>query len=453
MSEQINANADGYVNAITGVGTRRDPTTSTEYRPDPILGQLELESIFTGDGVGRRIVEMPAEDMLEPWLTVECEDEVAIGDALEVIGAQERTTEAAVWGRLYGGALVVFLLDDGGTLSTPLNINNIRRFVGMKVYDRFAVSLNPTTYPASDELRRLYNLPEMFDVTPANGGMQFQVHESRCYMVPGKRIPDRVKLMNGGWDHPVLQGAYAALQRYGTSQGYTANILKDFVLSILAVKDLTALLAAGKDDVVQRRLRLLDMSRSILNSLVIDADGETMTKSASSVAGLADILDRFAEHLSTSVSIPVAKLFGRAPGGLNSTGDFDNDSYNKMLGSERARTVTGLLERMIKLIFLAKDGPTGGKEPDAWSIRWNDFNPISEEKEAAIRKTVAETDDIYIGNGVLVAEEVAQSRFGSGAWSSDTQLIPGTERGLDDTTTEDEPDDPEGTSDTLPGGN
>ena len=54
-----------------------------------------------------------------------------------------------------------------------------------------------------------------------------------------------------------------------------------------------------------------------------------------------------------------------------------------------------------------------------------DFVPLwqnTEEQEANIRRTVAETDAIYINNGVLEPSEIALSRFGGSSWSMDTEI-------------------------------
>lgn len=422
---------DGYANILTGTGTRADPTVMNTFRPEPRLDPTMLEAIFESDGVGRRIVEMPAEDMTREWLTIAGEEGEAVLDVMEEIGAAEAVTEGATWARLYGGAVALFDLDDGLDHQDPINPARIRGVTGMQIYDRWAVSIPAgmaSFATAKDPRRRLAGISEYYTLQPHGGGMGFTVHESRLAFFPGKRIPLRQRRENLGWDDSVLQAVYAALTRYGMGLRYSENILRDFVQAVLAVNGLTSMIASGNEEVVRKRLELLDLSRSIINSMVIDAEGETYSKSSSTVSGLADILDRFAEHLATVTGIPVTKLFGRSAAGLNATGENDMRGYYDMLRGEQRRTLNPAVNMLVKLIYLSADGPTGGKEPEAWSIRWNSFYQPTEKETAETRKIVAETDAIYLDGGVLSQNEVAQSRFGQGAWSAETLLIEGTER-------------------------
>lgn len=418
---------DGYLNVITGVGAQRDPTTQTFYAPEPILTQQQLEAIFEGDGIGRRIVEMPAEEMCRGWFDVVGDEGEGVQDYLETLRMQQVFTDAAVWARLFGGSLVYLILEDGKDEQQPVDYKRIRKVVGAQVFDRWSVGFEPDR-PSKDPILRLMGRPEFYNLTPLGGGFPIKVHESRVAYIPGRRLTASRRQTNGGWDASVLQGAWTALQRHGTGMGYSSNILRDFVQSVLAVKDLTAMIAAGREDVVERRIRLLDVSRSILNTIILDAEGEEYTKQSSSVAGLADILDRFAETLSAAVGIPITKLFGKAPGGLNSTGEHDMRNYYDMLASEQNRMLDPLAETIVKMVFSAKDGPTSGREPKEWSVRWRSLDQPTQKETAELRKQVADTDKIYIDAGVLSSDEVAQSRFGQGEWTMETQLVEGTDR-------------------------
>lgn len=420
---------DGYINILTGVGGVQDPATSTTYRPDPRLTQGMLDIIFEGDGVGRRIVEGPAEEMTREWFHIEGDEGEAVIDVLEELGAAHCFTEASTWARLYGGAMVLFVVDDGKDFDQELIPENVREVIGMRVYDRWAITFESMSV-SRDPIKRLHGFPEFYTVQPPTAP-GFRCHESRLCHIPGKRLPERLRVQNQNWDASILQGCYTALQRYGVGLGYASAMMRDFVQSVLAVKDLSSLIAAGKDDVVRKRLRLLDLSRSILNTMVIDADGETYDKSMSSVAGVPDIMDRFAEHLCAVTGIPKTKLFGASAAGLNATGEGDDRNYRDFLAAEQKRTLGPLAEKLVQLVYASAEGPTSGKEPEEWSVVWNKIAQPSEKEVAELRKIVADTDKIYVDAGVLSPMEVAESRFGQGGWQMDTALIEGTERDED----------------------
>lgn len=431
---------DGYANIFTGLGTIRDVSTTTDFTREKRLNQFQLESIFEGDGVARRIVEGVAEDLCREWFTIDGDNGEEVLDILESLRAQQVFIEASTWSRLYGGAAVLFVVDDGTEgFEQPLVPEQLTKVLGIKAYDMYSVRREPT-YPLSeDPVKRLQGLPSMYLVSPIGVGdevMPFLAHESRIVRIPGKRLPERLRVSQlDGWDSSVLQGAYTSLVRYGASLGYSANILRDFVQAVLGVKNLSQILAAGNEHQVRTRLQLLDLSRSLLNVMVIDSDGETYDKKSNSIAGMPDMLDRFVEHLSGCTGIPVAKLTGRQPGGLQSTGIHDMAAYRDMLAGEQSRTLSPLAERLVELVYASSEGPA---EPEAWSVRWNSFHRPTDLEIAQLRKTQADMDKVYLDTGVLSPDEVAESRFGQGAWSMETQIDASTARSTEASITTEE---------------
>ena len=79
-----------------------------------------------------------------------------------------------------------------------------------------------------------------------------------------------------------------------------------------------------------------------------------------------------------------------------------------------------VLEKLIFYIMKSEYSSFNGVEPDNWSIQFTPLWQNTEEQEAVMRRTVAETDAIYIDRGVLDPTEVAVSRFGGDRWSMNT---------------------------------
>jgi len=420
--------SDGYANLLSGLSQTQDVAGRGYYRGSPLLDKMQLEQIFTGDGLGRKVVELAAEESLRQWMTIAGDDGQAVLDVMEAHGVQHRVTDAYVWARLYGGAAILRLLDDGGALDQPLNRRNLRRVLGHRVYDRHKLTWTSADLE-QDELSQNFGQPAFYTIQ-ATGMMARRVHVSRLCIIDGMRLPEDERQRNSGWGASVLQGVWDYLMRVGQSYGYSANIMRDFVQAVLSVNKLTEMLAAGQEDVVKQRMQILDLSRSILNTLLIDAENETYTKQASSVAGLSDLMDRFNEALCAVTGYPMTKLFGRSPAGMNATGDSDTRNYYDTLAAGQKAHLSPVMEEIVRDYYSAKEGPTRGVEPAAWSIKWNSLWQPTEAESAATRKLVAETDVAYVQNGVLTAEEVAESRFGQGEWQMETTLIAGAEREL-----------------------
>lgn len=419
-TQAVIANNDGWTNVMTGLMAAQDPARHTRMAPVAYLQENEVSAIFVGDGLGRRIVEMPAEEAVRPWFKIEGEEGGAVCDFFETMWLQRTITDAYVWARLYGGAGIVRLVADGQDLDQPMRTNSIQRVIGYRVYDRWRINWTSVQLQQDPNNPR-YGMPETYQITPINS-MPFTVHHSRISLIDGRRLPDNERARNNYWGASVLQGILEQLTRVGSSHGYANGIVRDFVQAVLGIKGLSDMFAAGQDDIVKKRIQLLDLSRSIMNMMVLDSDGEQYSKTASSIAGLAELLGKFEGMLSSVTGIPITKLYGSAPGGLNATGESDMRNFYDMLDSDRKDKLNGVLESMVREVYLSKEGPTRGVQPESWSIKWNSLWQMTDTETATLRKTVAETDAIYLDRSVLGPDEVGESRFGQGEWSMHTEI-------------------------------
>jgi hypothetical protein len=84
----------------------------------------------------------------------------------------------------------------------------------------------------------------------------------------------------------------------------------------------------------------------------------------------------------------------------------------------------------MKMIMLSKDGPTEGRLPESWRIKFNDLFELNEREKADVRARVAAVDGRYIQLGVLHPQEVADARYGGSEWSMELTLDPSLPREL-----------------------
>ncbi len=103
---------------------------------------------------------------------------------------------------------------------------------------------------------------------------------------------------------------------------------------------------------------------------------EVFTQMQINTSGLTDILQQQGEFLSLFTRIPVSKLFGQAPRGMNATGEFDSNNYNELIMSIQESKVRPLMEYCINIIQLHLWG-------DMDSDITFDFVPLGELNETA----------------------------------------------------------------------
>jgi phage-related protein (TIGR01555 family) len=210
------------------------------------------------------------------------------------------------------------------------------------------------------------------------------------------------------------------LRGVGTAYGGLELILDDFIQGVLTVKGLGAMIAAGNDDLIVRRMNIIDKSRHILNTAILD-EGESFEKHSSNVRGLADLVDRLVLALASVSEIPVTLLMGQSPAGLQATGNADIRFFYDKIAARQEDEIEPILKRLIHLLLLQKDKQIQGVESD-WNIIWRPLWQMTDAELGELHKQQAEADKIYLEFGVLTPDEVAKSRFGGDHYSIETEL-------------------------------
>jgi phage-related protein (TIGR01555 family) len=200
--------------------------------------------------------------------------------------------------------------------------------------------------------------------------------------------------------------------------------MTDFSQGILKIKDLAQSMAGnnktGTKNLTNRALAL-NMARSISRIMLIDAD-EEFSRDTVSLAGIAEMMEQFALRLAAAADMPVTLLMGQSPAGLNATGASDIRFFYDRVGAKQRKRLGPQLKRLIGLILKSEKGPTKGKEPEKWNIKFRSLYQMTELEKAQLRKTVAETDQIYINAQVLTPEEVTASAYGGSEWSMERTI-------------------------------
>lgn len=412
---------DDWMNILTGLGVSgMDKSVSNTFRVQRLMSYTDLSNLYLGEGMAKRIVDLIPDEMTRQWFTIPADTDGAIIEKMQDLNLKAELTNMLTWARLYGGCLAILGIDDGGELTDPVNEENIKDVNFIHLFDRFNVFWNTSDlYQDIDSPK--YGTPEYYNVTPYHGGPQFQVHESRCLIMQGELLPTRLMLLNQGWGSSVLQSCFAAIRNLASGYNSCANIIQDFVQTTIKVQNLADLVASGRDDLIVKRLQLLDTSRSVANTIILDSL-EEYSKEASSVSGIGDLLEHFALALSSHTGIPYTLLMGQSPAGLTATGDSDIRLFYDKIRSKQESELQPCLERVAYLIMKSSNGPTNGQEIDGWKIEFNPLWQMSASENAAYRLQIAQADQIYLSAGVLDPSEVAYSRFGSGVFSPETVI-------------------------------
>lgn len=411
---------DGWENLLTGLNDlSRDPRRqATSYAR--LMGYDEARVLYRGDDMAANVIDTPADDMTRKGWRVRCPDEVDTSEAIEGefkrLHTANRVKDAIRWMRAYGGSGILIGVNDGAGLNdliNPVNENAIRSVDYLTTLD--ARELQVVRY-YSNPLDEKFGQPEIYRINPWALGSPtiglVEVHESRIlrFCMP---VSARVDLVfNFGWGDSVLAKMYEVLRDFGLSWSSASALLGDFAVAIYKIRGLKEAIASNRSDLVIQRFKLMDMAKSILRGIVLDADGEDFERKSTTLAGLADLLDRICNRLAAAARMPVTKLIGQAPAGLNATGKGDQDNWDDMVAAQQKEFIEQPLLYLAKLICLAGQGPINAALPDNTAIEFEPLRQQSALEQAQTQQAAASADAQWVSSGVLSPEEISQSRFG-----------------------------------------
>ena len=415
---QINnaAHTDGWGNALVGLERSMDKRSRTTFDNFAVLTEDELGRMYVGDGLGRRVVDVVADDMVREWIDIEDDEKEVIPEMLENIGAEEAFSDALKWQRLYGGALIVVGAMDGQPLDAPLVSEKAKSIEWLKVVNMYDIDLTSSVWdsnPMSKTFGKI--LTYMIDFRTGTTGtvVRTPVHYTRCLAFFGESVPENIAYTEQKlryWGSSVLQPIWEQLRDMGGVMGSVANLMYELIIGKYKFANLSQIMAAGKEAQLITRMEIINASKSIINGVLLDSTDE-YTRDTANLSGISDVIDRFMMLLSGVTGIPLTRLFGRSPGGLNSTGEGDLSNYYDMVKAKQKTDLKRPLKELLGLLSVI----AGYAEPVSFK-----FNPLvqmtekeeyeMEKLEADTKRAQAETDKIYIDTGVLSPEEVSIAR-------------------------------------------
>lgn len=433
-ADQAISKVDGWANVLTGVGTlgasARDKRSGAAPNPQP-LSYSDALALYRSTDTGARIVDIPAEEMIRAgWdLRIPDDHETAekLGAKLDDLEASAKLLDLSKKVRAFGGAIALVGADDGSTnFALPLAEERIKSVKFLTVFDPSEVSVleYEGAIGSPDYGDPLFYAihPRVITASPTSPALLNRVHRSRVLLFRNPPISRLQANANAAFGDSIFDLTWRVIRDFDSAYSNSNALIEDFAQAVFKIKGLAEAIAADRSDVVKERLRIMDLSRSVLRAIALDADGEDFERKPTPISGLAELLDRFANRLAAATRIPVTVLMGTSPAGLNATGASDVRLFYDFISSQQNTIIRKPFERLIRLVMLAADSPTRGKEPENWALEFRPLWQPSEQEQATTRQTMANSDQIYLGAGVLSADEVRQARFGGDRYSVNTSI-------------------------------
>ena len=375
-----------------GIGTDNASTYST-YGFHPITrNRTLLEWMHRGSWLAGVVVDSLADDMTKAGIQITSSMPPKEIQKLELAAIRlsiwKTLGDAKKWGRLYGGALAVVLLD-GQEMATPFRMDTVGRdqFKGLLALDRWMV--NPSLEDRVEELGPRLGEPKFYDVlamAPALWGQR--IHYSRVIRAEGIELPYWQRIMENLWSISVLERLYDRMVGFDMATSGTIQLAYKAYLRVLKMKNFRQLVA-GPPQLLQATSNYLEWMRrwqGIEGITVIDADDEFDAFQPGAYSGLAEVLNQLGQQVAGAAEVPLVRLFGMSPTGFT-TGETDLRIYYGGINQKQEKE----LREPVDLVYRVLARSEGIDLSDDFSFIFKDLwqLPQAEKAEVADRITAA----------------------------------------------------------------
>lgn len=421
---------DAFSNVLArlGAGTP-NLLEGTEYSLQRMSRDFNtLNALYRESWIVRRIIDVIPADMLKNWITItsglDPDVEKRLSLTLRRTQLIDKLKRGMQWGRLYGGALGVMLVKHQGyDLSQPLQLDWIMPgdFAGLLIFDRWN-GVNPSSELIEDISDPDYGFPKYYTVTDPAGGGSVKIHHSRVVRFTGNTLPFWEEIAEMQWGASVVESIFDELRKRDNVSWNIAQLTFMANIRVLKMQDLGQLLAATDSESQAELLRTLEAQNMLLNNMgmqVMDA-ADGLETHQYTFGGLADCYQQFIMDISGAAEIPVTRLFGRSPSGLNATGESDLQNYYDMIAEKQESYLRPILNKVLPPFIIS----TLGSLPDDFDF---EFDPVAEpsDKERADLAKCGTDNVVAAYNAGLISQrtalkELKQQSERTGVWTNIT---------------------------------
>lgn len=395
MSNVIAFVRDSLTSLVSRMGTERDKAATTFYA-HTVMSDEQLIAAYSTAWLPRKIVDIPALDACRKWRDWQAKKPQI--EAIEVVekkhNVKGKVLEAAKKARLFGGAGIYIGTGDENP-AQPLDVERVKKD-GLKFLTVMTRRQLTAGEIDRDPVSEWYGKPSFYRVTGANQ-LQMEIHPSRLVLLTGAMPADDEITMNPwqGWGDSVLQSTLDAIKNADSTAGNIASLVFEAKIDIIRIPDFMANLGneVYKSKILER-YTLANTSKGINGTLLLDKEEEYESKTAT-LAGLTDILMAFMQIVSGAADIPVTRLLGQSPAGMNSTGTSDMKNYHDRIQSMQELEIEPAMARLDEVIIRSA---LGARDKDI-HYGWAPLEQMSEKERSEIFEKTANAARTIVGSG------------------------------------------------------
>jgi phage-related protein (TIGR01555 family) len=353
----------------------------------------------------RRPAEIYAREMTRKWLkiTAQGEDDKSekvkqIEDEFKRLNVQKVLHDAILHDGMFGRSQIFFDMgdDDQAELKTPLtetpekiSIGSLKRLCTVE-----AIWSYPNIYNANDPLHPDFYRPSTWYV------MGTEVHRSRLVTIVSRPVPDILKPAYSFAGLSLFQMMKPYVENWLRTRQSVSDLIHAFTVWTLST-DMSTITESGGLDMFFNRLEMFNIGRDNHGVNAINKDTEEFSNVSASLGSLDKLQAQAQEQQCAPSGLPLVYLTGIPPAGLNASSQDEIEIFQDTCAANQ-EIYSPAVEKILRIVQLSLFGEI---DPDI-GLEWHQLKVITREQQATIRKTEADTDQLYVDLGVLSPDEV-----------------------------------------------
>ena len=252
----------------------------------------------------------------------------------------------------------------------------------------------PSAYNSDNPLSQDYYKPTSWFV------MGKTVHSSRLIMFVSREVPDLLKASYNFGGLSMSQLAEPYINNWLRTRDSVSDLLHSFSISGIKT-DMSSALSGGNGDDMFNRAKLFNNMRDNRGIFMLNKESEEFFQFNTPLSGLDALQAQAQEQMASVSSIPLVKLLGITPSGLNASADGEIRVFYDFIHSMQEDLFADPLDRVFEIIQLSEFGEI---DPEI-GYEFEPLYQMDEVQKSTIRKSDADTDAVLIGAGVISPDE------------------------------------------------
>lgn len=344
-----------------------------------------LNALYRNNWIATGIVDKPAQEMMKSGFEIQSQIEPEQIDKIMSVYTRTRTRlkvlEALKWARLYGGCVLLPLISGQSNLEEPLDYETVMpdSYKGCFVIDRWS-GISPSLEVVSDIDDVDFGEPQYYDIVVEPNQKTYKVHHSRIIKFTGRDLPYYEKIAETYWGASEIEHVFTELMKRDNTSANIAYLIFLACIRVYKMQDLGQAISIGDQEAISEVYRTMQAQNQLMcntGSLVMSNEDDFKMEGYT-FTGINDIYESFMLDIAGAAEIPVTKLFGRAPAGMNSTGKADLQNYYDMIQEKQESHLRQPLEKLMKIITMSAIGSI----PDDWELVFSPIRRNSDDEQA-----------------------------------------------------------------------